>query len=435
MLDTSTLVPTPPHASTEGPGEAWRLRYWSIFGGQASSLVGSALTQFVLLWWITDTTGSVSALALAGVFALLPQALFGPLGGTFADRYGRRFLMIASDLVSALCMLVLITLFLTERVELWHAYAMMFVRSAMQAFQQPAAAASAAMLVPRHFLTRAAGLNQMLNGIMLVGAAPLGALALAFMPIGYALAIDVVTALIGIVPLLIFKVPQKRVDPANRPGIWREFRQGFDTVWLHPGLRRLYGLVAATTLVIMPSMTLVPLLVKEHFHGGATEVALLEGLAGAGMVAGGLVAAALQPRRKIVWVLVSFAMSSFTLALTGLAPGGMLWLGAAFWSLSGLFYILGSAPMTALIQTIVPNELQGRALSLLSTALAAAGPVGLLLAMPVGEAIGIRWLFVLVGTLSGFVALLGFLSRPLMSIEDDETAAGVDASITRRATP
>ncbi|MBO1928975.1 hypothetical protein J4731_06660 [Providencia rettgeri] len=50
--------------------------YW------AGALCGSALTQFVLLWWITDTTGSVSALAIAGIVALLPQALLSPLGST-----------------------------------------------------------------------------------------------------------------------------------------------------------------------------------------------------------------------------------------------------------------------------------------------------------------------------------------------------------------
>lgn len=429
MLDTPTLLSSPAPRGSEGSGGSWQLRYWSIFGGQASSMIGSALTQFVLLWWITDTTGSVSALALAGVFALLPQALFGPLGGTVADRYSRRFLMIATDAVSALCMLVLIALFVTERIELWHAYAMMFVRSAMQAFQQPAAAASTTMLVPREFLTRAAGLNQTLSGIMLVGAAPLGALALAFMPIGYALAIDVATALLGIVPLLIFKVPQERVEPKDRLGMWREFQQGFDTVWLHPGLLRLYGLVAATTLVVMPSMTMVPLLVKEHFLGGATEVAILEGLAGAGMIFGGLIATASRPTRKILWVLVSFAMSSFALALTGLAPASMLLLGAVFWSLSGLFYTLGSAPMTALLQTIVPNQLQGRAFSLLTTALAASGPIGLLLAMPLGEAIGIQWLFVVMGVSSGIIALLGFLSPPLLGIEDEPLAT--DREIVR----
>lgn len=100
----------------------------------------------------------------------------------------------------------------------------------------------------------------------------------------------------------------------------------------------------------------------------------------------------------------------------------MLWLGAFFWSLSGLFYTLGSASMTALLQTIVLNQLQGRAFSLLTTALAASGPIGLLLAMPLGEAIGIQWLFVVMGVSSGIIALLRFLSPPLLGIEDEPQA-------------
>ena len=128
--------------------DRWRVRFWSIWTGQALSLVGSALTQFVLLWWITDTTGSVAALSLAGTMALLPQALLGPLGGTLADRLSRRTLILVADSVTALCMVVLIALFATDSVQLWHVYTLMFVRSSMQAFQSPAASASTAMLVP-----------------------------------------------------------------------------------------------------------------------------------------------------------------------------------------------------------------------------------------------------------------------------------------------
>lgn len=71
-------------AAQAAPQRAWRLRYWSIFAGQALSRVGSALTQFVLLWWITDITGSVTALGMAGFAALLPQALLATLLGLIA---------------------------------------------------------------------------------------------------------------------------------------------------------------------------------------------------------------------------------------------------------------------------------------------------------------------------------------------------------------
>lgn len=403
------------------PGPRWRLRFWMIFSGQALSLVGSALTQFVLLWWITDTTGSVSALATAGMAALLPQALLSPLGGTFADRYSRRLLMIAADVISALCMVVLIVLFLTERIELWHAYVMMFVRSAMQAFQTPAATASMAMLVPRDFLPRAAGLNQSLQSFTVVAAAPLGALAISVMPMGWALGIDVGTALLGIVPLLVFRIPQLRaVGARGIRGIWTEFREGLTLVWGHPGLRRLYGLLGAVVLVIMPSFALLPLLIKEHFNGGAPQVALMEGLAGIGMVLGGMVVAALAPRRQVPWVLWGFAASCLALALTGLVPGQLFGVAVAWWVLSGFTFILGNAPLTALLQATIPNQLQGRALSLLAMAMGLAAPVGLALATPLGEWIGIRWLFVLMGVAGTLVSLAGFLSPPLRKLDMEQ---------------
>lgn len=392
------------------------MRFWSVFSGQALSLIGSALTQFVLLWWITDTTGSVSALAMAGLAALLPQALLGPIGGALADRYSRRFIMIASDVVSALCMAVLIMLFLTDNVELWHVYTMMLARSAMQAFQAPAAAASTAMLVPLAFIPRAAGLNQSLQGVMLVAAAPLGALALSAMPIGYALAIDVVTALLGVIPLLMFKIPQARAAGAQITSFRGDIRDGVDVVWHNPGLLRLYALMAVVVMCVMPSFTLVPLLVKEHFGGGASEVALMEGLAGVGMLAGGILAAIIATKNKILWILGSLAISSFLLGMVGFVPANMLWLAVVFWSLSGTAYILGSAPMTALIQTTVPNHLQGRVLSLLTTAMAVAAPIGLAAASPLGEIIGIRWLFVVTGFASGIITLLGFASRPIRAL-------------------
>ncbi|TFL15319.1 MFS transporter [Pusillimonas caeni] len=401
------------------PGPRWQLRFWCIFGGQALSLIGSALTQFVLLWWITDTTGSVSALATAGMAALLPQALLSPLGGTFADRYSRRLLMIGADVISALCMVVLIALFLTGQIALWHVYVMMFIRSAMQAFQAPAAAASMAMLVPRSFLPRAAGLNQTLQGMTVVAAAPLGALAISVMPLGWALSLDVITALLGVTPLLIFAIPQRRSPKISASGIWPEFREGIHLVWDNPGLLRLYGLLGAVVLVVMPSFTLVPLLVKEFFNGGAPQVALMEGLGGVGMIVGGLVIAAIAPRRKMPWILVGFALSCLALALAALVPSSLFGVAVAWWVVSSAAFILGNAPLTALLQTTIPNHLQGRVLSLLSMVMGLAAPIGLALATPVGEWLGGRWLFVLMGVLGAMVSLSGFLSLSLRSLEND----------------
>ncbi|KAB8145760.1 MFS transporter [Chloroflexia bacterium SDU3-3] len=397
----------------------WRARFFTIWSGQALSLTGSALTQFVLLWWITQTTGSASALTIAGMMALLPLALFGPLGGTLADRWSRRAIMIVADLITALCMVVLILLFESEQVQLWHVYCLVFIRSTMQAFQNPAAAASTSMLVPPTWLTRASGMNQTLQGLMSVAAAPLGAVALGVMPLQGALMIDVVTAILGITPLLFYRIPQPSRGGSAHTGIWQDFRQGLRMLGRSRGLLWLYGLMMLMIGVLMPSFMLLPLLVRNDFGGGAGHVAFMESLSGAGMLLGGLLISAVAlPWKRIHVVLVGYALSNLAVVLTGLVPNDMFWLAVLWWFLSSVLYVVGNAPIIAIIQTIVPNQLQGRALALSSTMVGLAGPLGLALAAPLTTALGPRGLLVGGGVLATLITLVGFLSPSLMRIEE-----------------
>jgi DHA3 family macrolide efflux protein-like MFS transporter len=399
------------------PSSRWQPRFWTIWIGQALSLVGSALTQFVLLWWITSTTGSATALGTAGIAALLPQAILGPLGGVIADRLPRRVIMIVADSITAACMVVLVLLFASDAVQLWHVYGLMFIRSSMQAFQSPAAASSTANLVPSDWLPRVAGLNQSLQGIMTIAAAPLGALALGVLPLQGALMIDVVTAVLGITPLLFYAIPQPEETRGKTSSVWADFTEGLRFVSQDRGLLSLYGLLALVVLTIMPTFTLTPLLVKQHFGGGVNEVALMEGISGIGMIAGGLLVATFPPKRPIIVLLLFFAVSCGTVALTALAPGNALWLAVVWWTLSGVSFAIGNAPMMSVLQTVVPNHMQGRTLSLMSTVMGFAGPIGLAVAGPLGEQIGVRGVFIWGGALSTLVCLLGLLSPALHALE------------------
>ncbi|MEQ4191964.1 MFS transporter, partial [Pseudomonas syringae] len=79
---------------------------------------------------------------------------------------------------------------------------------------------------------------------------------------------------------------------------------------------------------------------------------------------------------------------------------------------------LGDAPMTALLQGTIPNHLQGRGLSLLNMVMGLAAPLGLALTTPLGELIGVRWLFVFTGVLGGLICLMGFFSSAVRRLED-----------------
>jgi DHA3 family macrolide efflux protein-like MFS transporter len=405
--------------------DSWRLRFWTIWTGQAFSLIGSALTQFVLIWWVTQTTGSTSALAIAGIVALLPQALLGPLGGAVADRFSRRGILMLADTISAVCMLVLVWLFQSGQVQLWHVYVMMSIRSSMQAFQQPAAAASTAMLVPSDWLNRAAGLNQTLGGIITIAAPALGALALAVLPFHGALLIDVTTALLAVMLLFLYRIPQPQRDTTQQSSLWGDFVAGVRVVVHHRGLLLLYAVVTLMVVLIMPVFSLMPLFVTTHFGGDVNQVALMQVIGGVGLIAGGIVTFLLNFQRKIVTLLVSYALACALIAGTALTPGSLFWLAVVWWALGASVFSAGNATLIALLQSQVPNIFQGRIISLLTTVMGLASPIGLGLVALLGTLIDVRAVFIFGGAVAATICLLGFAAPSLVRIE--ESPIGLDS--------
>ena len=65
----------------------WTRKFFTIWTGQAFSLVGSNLVQFALIWWLTIETGSAIVLTLAMVMGVLPQVFLTPLAGAYVDRW------------------------------------------------------------------------------------------------------------------------------------------------------------------------------------------------------------------------------------------------------------------------------------------------------------------------------------------------------------
>jgi DHA3 family macrolide efflux protein-like MFS transporter len=151
----------------------WAPPFFTIWTGQAFSLLGSQLVQFALIWWLTKTTGSATVLATASLVGLLPQVILGPVIGTLVDRWNRRLTLILADSTIALATLGLALLFWSGKVEIWHVYLLMFIRSTAGGFHWPAMQASTSLMVPKEHLARIQGLNQILQGGMNIASAPL----------------------------------------------------------------------------------------------------------------------------------------------------------------------------------------------------------------------------------------------------------------------
>ena len=414
-MSTTTLEQDPPK---------WAPRFFTIWSGQAISLLGSQLVQFALIWWLTKATGSATILALASLVGLVPQVVLGPFIGALVDRWNRRLIMIVADSVSALAVVVLAVLFALGQVEVWHVFALMFARSLAGGFHWPAMQASTSLMVPQQHLARVQGLNQMLNGGLNIISAPLGAVLLEFLPMQGILAIDVVTALLAVLPLFFFTIPQPvrngSAQASNgKTSVWQDFREGWRYVFGWRGLV-LIGLMAVIiNFLLTPAFSLLPILVTKHFNGQALQLAWIESAFGIGILLGGLTLSVWGGfKRRIMTSLVGLIGMGLGSLAIGFAPPTLVIMavGAAF--LIGFFNPITNGPLFAALQAVVAPEMQGRVFMLISSFASAMSPIGLLIAGPIADVLGVQSWF-LVGGLVTIVMAIAAASIPaIVHFED-----------------
>ena len=408
---------TRPAAAPEAP---WQTRFFTIWVGQAFSLFGSQLVQFALIWYLTERTGSATVLATASLAGLLPQVFLSPLIGTLVDRWNRRAVMIVADGTVALTTLALAVLFALERIEVWHIYAALFARAVGGGFHQSALGASMVLLVPKAQLARVQGLNQALRGGLDVVAAPLGALLLTLLPMQGVLAVDIGTAALAITPLLIFALPQpERTVPANgKPTVWQDMLAGLRYVLGWPGLVVVLAMVLVINFLLMPALSLLPLLVTAHFQGDAWHLSWLNAALGAGTIAGGLLLSAWGGfRRRVLTALAGLVGLGLATALVGFTPASAYWLAVAALGLSGLMTPIVNGSFGATLQASIAPDMQGRVFALILSVASGLGPVGLLLAGPLADAWGVQTWFVVGGLVCAGMGLLGFCLPPVANFE------------------
>jgi len=328
-----------------------------LFTGQTFSLFGSRLVQFALVWHLTELTKSPSVLATASIAALLPQVFIGPFAGALVDRWNRKVVMMVADSLIALSILFLAFMFSVGRVEVWHIYAVMMFRAAGGAFQWPAMQASTSMMVSRKHLSRVAGLNQALSGLVAVSAPPLGALLLVIMPIQYVLAIDVLTAIFAVGPLMFIKVPQPEHDGGSARGVLGDMKEGFQWIFKQKGLLVIMLMSLCINMVTTPTFTMLPLLITEFFKGGAIELAWVQSANGVGMILGGITLGVWGGfKSKINTAFSGLFVAGIGLLVFSRTPADMLWIGVASMFVFGFMNSIANSSFFS----VVDNEHQCR---------------------------------------------------------------------------
>lgn len=402
------------------PERGWKAPFFTIWTGQALSLVGSRVAMFALIWWVTDTTGSATVLALASLFAMLPQIVLGPVAGALVDRWNRRVVMIVADSLIALVSLWLAFLFFSGQIQIWHVYLIMLVRELGGIFHWPAMQASTSLMVPKEHLARVSGVNQAMNGALNIIGPALGALLLSVTPIHTIMGLDVLTAIFAITPLFFVAIPQPAArEEASASSIWADMREGARYLFAWRGLMVLLGMALIIKVVLTPAFSLLPILVTQHFNGDAPALAGMESAVGIGLVIGGLLLGVWGGfKRKIITTMLGIAVLGLCMVLVGFLPSSGLAAAMGALLVMGIAVALTDGPLFAILQSTIAPEMQGRVFMLFGSLITLSSPIGLAIAGPVTDAIGVQVWYLVGGALCVLSAIAGVLVPTLVHLED-----------------
>ena len=394
-----------------------------LWQGQIIARMGDHFYWLALLITVNELTGSTMAMGITTISLALPQLLLGFPAGVLVDRFDRRQVMIASDLLRGL--LILFCLLVDSREQVWIFYVVGFLASGASVFFYPARQAVTPLLVGEGGLLSANALLETSRTLaMLLGAAAAGFV------IGYAGAkiafmLVSVAFLLSTIFLWRMRVPQTvpSGQSATLGSLWAELRQGLGFVRRS---RLLTGIVIVMTVVMLGigaiNVLWVPFM-DRLFGVGPEGLGIADSMQAVGMLVGSIAVGSLTSRFHHTRLLSgSLGILGLTVAAVGVAPTFVVVL--IILVFLGLFLPALNAAASTLVQLATPDELMGRVNSASGTVQSVANLISMGVAATLGDAIGVRTVFVACGLIMIVSGALGWVMLQEPAAEAASGAAG-----------
>lgn len=414
-LDTTAEVNANGHVLPRN----WKQTIALIWAGQAASILATCAATFAALWYITTTENSALMLAAGGIAALLPTALLSPFGGVVADRFNRKHVMITSDGIAGAFSLVLALLLLAGYLSTWLLLLLLTVRSAAQAFHGTSLMALMPELVPERDMVRINTLDQSLTSASAIIGPVLGIALYTTLGFAAVLVMDAICAAIACLCLAFAKLPYAQGRSVSSGSVAKDLAQGFAVLHSEAGIKPLLVVVVIAMLLFLPLGTLSPLMTYNWFGGDGYAASGVEAAAGIGLLIGSLFMLVWGGGKRLVPILIVAGVSiGAGCIVAGLLPQ------SGFFAFVGIIALIFAAtavfnaPILPLMQKCIPQESFGRAMGIFGSLTAMASPVGLFVAGPAANALGVNCWFVVCGALLCVAMGLALFSRSLRSLDD-----------------
>lgn len=396
----------------------WKENVSIFLGCQLLSIFGSSLVQYAITWHVTLTTKSGVYAALVIICGFVPTFFLSPFAGVWADRYNRKTLIMLADAGIALCTLALAVTFLLGYDMIWLLLVAAGVRALGSAVQNPCVGAMLPDLVPQEQLTRVNGINSSLQSLIMLVSPMLSGVLLSFSKVENVFFIDVITAALAILIMLLFlKVPQKpeveRDALSTGSDYLSELKAGFAYIGSHAYLRNFFIFCGIFMFMMAPAAFLTPLQTARTFGEDVWRLTAIELLFASGMMLGGILIASWGGFKNRVHTM---ALGCVGIALTTLAMGlpRYFWLYLVFMGICGITVPVFNTPAIVLLQEQTAPEYIGRVFGIMSMVSSSIMPLGMLVFGPLADIVRIEWLLLGTGAFMLVVTAALLNNKPLL---------------------
>ena len=390
----------------------WRRRTIAFFASQCITLFGSQIVQMAIVWYVTLQTNNGAWVAAFSICSYLPQFFVSFLGGVWADRYNRKYLIIGADALIAavtLTMMLIMPHIAGESVLLAALLFMLIIRSAGAGIQNPAANAVIPQLVPEEHLMRYNGINATMQSVVQFGAPVAAAVVLSISTLRTTLLIDIITAVIGISVFCFIRFPKQKVL-REKPAILEDVGIGIRYAYSRMTVRKTLVIYGLFVFLTVPAGYLSGLLVSRVFGDTYWYLTAVELAGFGGMMLGGLLMS--------IWG--GFKSRKLTLA-AGLGLFGSMAIGMGvsrdfilylvFMALYGIALTTIQTTIMTMLQENSEASMQGRVFGLMGALYSSCYPIGMSLFGPMADRIPLQGIMIFSGVALIIVAYTAYCDK------------------------
>lgn len=383
----------------------WKKNTAIFMSSQAISLLGSSLVQFAITSYITVQTKSGLYATIGILCAILPMFLLSPFAGVWADRYNRKTLIIIADGGIAACTLLVAIAFIMgyESIELL--FAALIIRALGSAVQMPCVSALLPDIVPEKHLARVNGINSSIQSLFALASPILGALLLSMIPLGPIFFIDIITAVIAIlIMLMALKIPTKEKIEKISDNYFVEMKQGMKYILNSKFLVEFFAFCSIFFIMMAPAAFLTQVQVVRNYGEDYWHLSTIEVAYSVGMLLGGILITLWRGFKNrvntIMLAVVLMSLCTFALGIPMPFPPYVFFMG-----LFGMAMHILNTPAMTMLQEKVDSEFRGRVFGIMTMLNTSMMPLGMVIFGPIADYISIEILLIITGVITLITAL------------------------------